>query len=299
MKMKELIFDKLKSIDGALHVPILFMTATFNLELQSLLTQMTGIVVHPYNTCWGTPNSFDRRNISIEIKYTNQLFRFIKNTIVTKIKDRPNSKAIIFSNVAKKVEVMKQKIDEWLDSTGEIIGDTALVIGDQETELKIAYTTAFTASTTNVDQVNGNAFYPRFLLGTPGCIGAGIDSDMVNLVCRLGMSTSILNFIQEMGRCGRKRHDIQHMSMMTIQDSMCISFSMEDYVYLNQRLFIIEEDDTVANECNEDETQVNEVDEECSILTIEEERRFQQQKHTGCYTIVHVKDGMLALLFRV
>ena len=243
MKMKELIFDKLKSIDDALHVPILFMTATFNLELKSLLTQMTGIIVHPNNTCWGIPNSFNRRNISIELKYTNQLFRFIKNTILTKIKDRPNSKAIIFSNVAKKIELMKQKIDEWLDSTGDVIGDTVLVIGDQETELKIAYTTAFTATSNDEEQVNGNMFYPRFLLGTPGCIGAGIDSDMVNLVCRLGMSTSILNLIQEMGRCGRKRYDLQQMSMMSIEDSMCISFSMEDYVYLNQRLFIIDEDD--------------------------------------------------------
>ena len=112
VKMKRLIFDKLKSINGALHVPILFMTATINLELQSLLTQMTGIVVHPYNTCWGTPDSFNRRNIAIELKYTNQLFRFVKNTIVTKIKDKPNSKAIMFSNVAKKVETMKEKIDQ-------------------------------------------------------------------------------------------------------------------------------------------------------------------------------------------
>ena len=68
VKMKEIIFDKLKSSDGALHIPIIFMTATFNLELQSLLTQMTGIIVHPYNTCWGIPNSFNRRNISIELK---------------------------------------------------------------------------------------------------------------------------------------------------------------------------------------------------------------------------------------
>ena len=276
--MKDLIFDKLKSTDGALHVPILFMTATFNLELKSLLTQMTGIDIHPYNTCWGIPHSFNRRNIEIELRYTNQLFRFIKNTITTKIKDRPNSKAIIYSNVARKIELMKQKIDEWLDSTGDINGDTVLVVGDQETELKIAYTTAFTSSSTDEEQVKGNIFYPRFLLGTPGCIGAGIDCDLVNLVCRLGMSTSILNLIQEMGRCGRKRNEQQQMSsMMAIQDSFCISFSLEDYVYLNQRLFIIEEDDNIEKELNEDGTQDDEEDEACSILTTEEERRFQLQ----------------------
>ena len=102
IRMKESVFDKLKSNDDYLHVPILFMTATFHLELKSLLAQMTGIVVHPRNTCWGMPNSFDRRNICIELKHTNQLSRFTKNTILSKIKDRLNSKAMIFANVAKK-----------------------------------------------------------------------------------------------------------------------------------------------------------------------------------------------------
>ena len=102
IEMKEAVFDKLKSNDDYLHILILFMTATFNLELKSLLTQMTGIAVHPYNTCWGIPNSFNRRNICIELKHTNQLFRFTKNTILSKIKDRQNSKAIIFANVSKK-----------------------------------------------------------------------------------------------------------------------------------------------------------------------------------------------------
>ena len=283
LQMKHIIFDKLKSMNGALHIPILFMTATFNLELKSLLTQMTGVDVHPYNICWGILNSFNRRNIAIELKYTNQLFRFVKNSIINKIKDRPKSKAIIFSNVARKIELMKQKIDEWLDSAGEIIGDTVLVIGDHETELKIAYTTAFTSSTTDDDQVNENAFYPRFLLGTPGCIGAGIDCDLVNLVCCLGMSTSVLNLIQEMGRCGRKRYDTQDMSMRSIQDSFCISFSIEDYVYLNQRLYIIDEDedngDVIANDTNE-EGSVNDDGighDNRLILTIDEERGIQQK----------------------
>ena len=49
--MKEAVFDKLKSNDDDLHVPILFMTATFNLELKALLTQLTGISVHLCRTC--------------------------------------------------------------------------------------------------------------------------------------------------------------------------------------------------------------------------------------------------------
>ena len=42
------------------------------------------------------------------------------------------------------------------------------------------------------------------MLGTSGCIGAGLDCDDVHLVCRIGLATSVLNLIQEMGRCERE-----------------------------------------------------------------------------------------------
>ena len=81
------------------------------------------------------------------------------------------------------------------------------MIGNQDTELKYAYTTEFTNTRfINETSYSTEMLCPRYLIGTPGCIGAGLDCDSVSYVKRLGIPASIIDFIQEMGRCGRSNN---------------------------------------------------------------------------------------------
>ena len=54
--------------------------------------------------------------------------------------------------------------------------------------------------------MNNNEYVPRILLDTSDCIGAGLDCSHVVLVLRDGLPTLMVDFIQEMGRCGRSRN---------------------------------------------------------------------------------------------
>ena len=94
-----------------------------------------------------------------------------------------------------------------------------------------------------------HSFNPRFLIGTPGCIGAGLDCDQVHLVCRVGMPNSILDFIQEMGRCGRNRGP-PSLSNTISSDWYSLSINLKDYVYLIERIFITNDKNQTQNTLN-------------------------------------------------
>ena len=276
----------------SLKVPMLCMTATFNHNLLTLLQQMIGIYFHANNLFWNGPLLFRKRNIKICIKYSKQTFRFVKDCLSNIIKPHIHSKAIICSNSATSLQQLQLRLDDWLDTVDDFKGDTVLVIGDQETELKLAYTVAFTSKLSDRNILDDTVFYPRFMLGTSGCIGAGLDCDDVHLVCRIGLSTSILNLIQETGRCGRKSREEDDVQQEYAQDTMTIIFTLSDFVYLNQRLFIIDTDES-NNEI--DETNIEDND-NASILSMNEQRKMQMMEiqkvsqlfclNIGCWHVI-------------
>lgn len=135
-----------------------------------------------------------------------------------------------------------------------------LVIGNLETETKFAYTTRFTNTYYGIggDTFTENSLCPRFLLGTPGCIGAGLDCASVNLVCRIGLPSSLIHFIQEMGRCGR--------SNSNNNNAFTIAFHLNDYVYLVERMYIIDNNSTSSTD-NSSESQN-------SIMTKDNQRQY-------------------------
>ena len=113
-----------------------------------------------------------------------------------------------------------------------------LGFGSQAPELKLASAKQFTAIVESPEtEILNNIYYPRVLLATSGCIGAGLDCDQVHLVLRLGFPCSVIDLIQEMGRCGRGR---------TVQDNDTpIDFyhlvtNLSDYIYLNEHLFLLQ-----------------------------------------------------------
>ena len=99
---------------------------------------------------------------------------------------------------------IQSKLNYWLGIKAQIKGDTVLVIDNQETENKFAYTTDFTNTQigANGNDYSNTKLCPRFLFGTSGCIGARLDCLSVKLVYRIGLTTSMVHFIQEMGHCG-------------------------------------------------------------------------------------------------
>jgi hypothetical protein len=78
-------------------------------------------------------------------------------------------------------------------------------------------------------------YYPRILVATSGCIGAGLDSSDVYTVVRDGFPSSILDFIQEMGRCGRSRHT---MIDEPNKDEFQLIVTISSLVYMIERIFI-------------------------------------------------------------
>ena len=160
------------------------------------------------------------------------------------------------------------------DRNVNIKGDTVSVVGSHSPELKQGYTTLFTNTVyESIESYDDNKLCPRFLLGTPGCIGAGLDCVNVTLVSRLGLPTSIIHLIQEMGRCGRKD------STDSSKNEYCILFQLSDYTYLVERLYSTKRDDDTSNYNNG----IDNMEHQNTILTKEEERSIQLQNiHTLC-----------------
>lgn len=262
-KLKNLISTLMHSPSSPLShmdVPILCMTATFNSSLKSLLSKMIGFEFVPSNTFWASRKNFSKRHISISSNYCNQVLPTLKKELQSHIVQNDLSwKAIICCNTATNAESIKAKFDEWLDDN-EYTGDSILVVGSQESELKSYSTVAFTSKSTplQLDQPSTN-YFPRYLIGTSGCIGAGLDSSEVHSVVRIGCPSSIINLIQELGRCGRNRS----LSHEPNQDWCLFLVNLSDYVYMNQRLFIVKENDNqTLNECD-------------TIISKKEERNYQ------------------------
>ena len=158
-------------------------------------------------------------------KYSQQYFKAVTNGINYSSQRNIGEKNIIICSTAQKAISLQEKLDAYLDRNESIKGDSIVVIGNQETELKYAYTTAFTnLEFATVESISSTKLCPKFLIGTLGCIGAGLDCDYVQLVTRIGFPTSIIDFIQEMGRCGRQQsHHNDH-------NAFAIIFTLNDYV---------------------------------------------------------------------
>ena len=101
-------------------------------------------------------------------------------------------------------------------------------------EVKFVSAQIFTKTIENAEElVNSNSFYPRILMATAGSIGAGLDLVDVYSVVGVGFSTSILEMVQDMGRCGRGRHDGKSL----VTDDCHLLLSFRDFVYFDQRLY--------------------------------------------------------------
>ena len=158
----------------------------------------------------------------------------------------------------------------WLDEESPFEGDLVLVYGDMHQEVKAEIIVAFTSNQSVQPDMAAKVIYPRILIATSGSVGAGLDSHDINLVYRIGCPSSVFEFIQEMGRCGRTI-----IRGITGNINKCsIYLSLEDCIYMYERIH-------------------TEKDREDGVLTISEQNQMQEKclltvlrllvLNTGCY----------------
>lgn len=82
--------------------------------------------------------------------------------------------------------------------------------------------------------INQNKFYSRILIAAASSIGTKLESTDVHSVVMVGFSTSILEMVQEMGRCARYRTN----SAGNVTDAFNLLLTCNDIVYANQRLYL-------------------------------------------------------------
>ena len=245
ISLRKSIFNKLLLHSNSnnctdLKIPILFMTATFNIKLFELLQKMTGIRIKKDNIFWSNGNAFQRRNISIDVSFTFQKFKQIKLLLEDRLKGKLNKKSIIYSSIATSVEKIQNDLDSWLDEPTSLRGDTIIINGKCEPEWKLVATQEFSTVHNNPSSlIRNNKFFPRILVATSGCIGAGLDSPDVYLVVRDGFPSSLLDLIQEMGRCARgsSNETNNNHSTENAADNVCGAFDL--ILYTNSLEYMI------------------------------------------------------------
>ena len=227
-----------------LNVPLLLMTATFNMELLSILQTMIGIRITPSMYVWSGRQDIQRRTVRIAVSMSAQYLKCVKMILTELLSSNLDKKIIIYTNTASKAEKIKEEIDSWLNLTSAFEGDTIMINGDMESEVKLMSATTFTSNPSNpCENIDTDIFYPRVLIATSSCIGAGLDSSSVYSVVRIGFPTSLLDLIQEMGRCGRNR--INDGTNPT--DNYYLFLSLRDFIYLNERLYESNDDESINN----------------------------------------------------
>ena len=107
----------------------------------------------------------------------------------------------------------------------------------------------------------------RILVATSGCVGAGLDCPHVRMVYRRGFPTSILELIQEMGRCGRGKVIFDKK-----QDKFILSINLNDLVYLFERIYL-----------NDDRKE--------GVIGIEEQERLEKERLLEVVSFVTLNNG--------
>ena len=127
-------------------------------------------------------------------------------------------------------------------------GDTILIVGKQHFKLKLAKATSFMKAVNADELMKQGKLHLRVLALTSSCIGAGLDSSDVCVVIKQGIPTSKMEMLREMGRCGcGDEEDIER------HDEYMLMLQLENYVYLNERLFVDKTKEEVKDELTDRE----------------------------------------------
>ena len=240
VKLKEVLFKWIRyhslkdGSNSVLKVPVLLMTATWDLELARIFELMTG--VHPKQELfiWASAKDMKRRQLSIKMQAAQKKGLKIKAHCRELLDGTPDWKGIIYSNSRRAAWNIAASINEWLDRE-DLAGDTVEIDGELFPEQKFFYTRLFTDVQAGT---GGDPYRPRLLIATAGSAGAGLDCPEVHLVVRDGLPVSVLDLLQELGIAGRRD------GASPDTDKFVIMVSLNDYLYLLRRIYDEKEEDT-------------------------------------------------------
>ena len=100
-----------------------------------------------------------RRNIKINMDFTTQRLRHIKNVLSSTLSGNLNKKCIVYTNTASCLEQMQADIESWMDMDDSILGDSLVIHGDQKPEVKFVSAERFTETIANPEElINSKKF---------------------------------------------------------------------------------------------------------------------------------------------
>jgi superfamily II DNA helicase RecQ len=241
LKLKNTLFEWVRTqplshgSNSLLRIPLLLMTATWNLELELIFSLMTGVRPQQNLYVWASAKEMQRRQNRITMIAGQKKGSKIQSHCIQLFGTSEDGTAVVYSNSRKAVEKIAIALNQFLDHE-DLHYDTVVVNGEMFAEQKFFYTRLFTKNSAtgrdgDGDDTSGNGVYnPRVLIATAGAAGVGIDSPEVHLVLRDGFPPSILSLVQELGRAGRG----ENASPDT--DKCVVIVSLYDYLYLLKRI---------------------------------------------------------------
>ena len=108
-----------------------------------------------------------------------------------------------------------------------------------ETELKLSCVDSFTSKINKETCDFKNTFTSRIIIDTASYIGDGLDSKEVYEVITIGFLESMLNLIQEMGRCGCDRSK----ELGVVTDVFVVIININDCIHMLER--VCAQDETI------------------------------------------------------
>ena len=224
-QLKDGLFSKLPQ-----SMPMLFLTATCTLSIDVAFQTMIGKSITHRE--WPIPSimAFGNRRTAINVSYSSRPYSNMFKSIAVIQKEIEElelpKKVIVYSNAKKRIRQIEDKIGEDLDEDDDLhMIDIIEVDGALTKVEKAFYIQEFLDPVTETNGIDLN----RILVCTSGVGNVGIDSPDIRAVYRLEYPPSVIDFIQEMGRAGRR---IGHNPL---DYSYNVYFSIDNFLHLFER----------------------------------------------------------------
>jgi hypothetical protein len=112
---------------------------------------------------WSGREDMQCWTVRISVSMSSQHLKAIKVILTNLLSSNLDKKVIIYTNTVTKAESIKDEIESWLNLTSSFDGDTIMINGDMESEVKLMSATTFTSELNRDGGSIGNttnAFHP-------------------------------------------------------------------------------------------------------------------------------------------
>ena len=251
--LKESFFSKLNQ-----NIPMAFFTATCSVFIKTSVEKMFGFEFDVSH--WPSSCDMMHRSVGIHIAYTTRSFQYVTRTIKNHLTPHPSlpNKVIVYSNRRVRIFNFADKLEKHFDCDDDFKNvDVLTLVGTITKEEKAAYIRMFINGSSDPD----STLDMRVLCATSGVGNAGIDSPDIRSVYRIDFPPSILDFVQEKGRAGRRP------GALPTDFNYIVCVSLESFLFLFKRILNPEEE---VNDESYRLRQINDLLQVAKLLTSKE-----------------------------